>query len=147
MFGVDKPQNVPDTRIAKLLDLLEIEYELEECGDFKVTFALENGRTHIAMIRSQTYEFSDVEMRHIYSPALHSFGAFDQRTANLLLRANTQAKIGGWSVALDNEDNSIAIFVAAVSAELEPEQLAHVLSAVATTADEMEERLTGRDDY
>lgn len=147
MFGTEKSQNTADPRIAQLLDSMEFKYEILENGNFKLTSSLDGDRSHIVFIRSETYEFSDVELRVIYSPAFHSFGSFDQRTANLLLQENMRAEIGAWSLMLDDEQNSIAVFLASVAAELTSEQLGHILFSVATTADEMEARLTGRDEY
>lgn len=147
MLGVKRKDSEGDPRIANALDSLEIKYQLDAIGNFGVGFELSDGRTQLGFIRSQTYEFMDLELREIFSIGLRSSGSFDARTANILLQENEHTKIGAWSVINDNDDNHLAVFTAKISADLDGKELAGAIIAVLNTTDEMEKRLSGRDDF
>lgn len=148
MFGISKnEQPTFDPRVQDVLDRLEIRYRIDEDGDFNVAFELESGRSQSAIIRSQTYEFLGVEIREISSAGLVSQGPFDARTANLLLAQNEQLKIGAWGVVANSEDLHGALFTVKVAVDLPAEEFLGVLQVVLHTADTMEARLSGRDDF
>lgn len=147
MFGVKSRQQEGDPRIAQALRELEIKFEVGDDGDYAFGFDLGDGRSQMGFIRSGTYEFCGIELREILSAGLRSMGPFDARTCNLLLRQNSDVKVGSWSVVKDDEDNHLAIFSAKVSADLSGEALLGVIVGVLKTADEMEARLAGRDDF
>ncbi len=148
MFGITKKQEPSaDPRVAAALQAAEVKYQIDNDGDFRVGFELESGRSQSCIIRSATYEFLGVEIREISSAGLVSQGPFDARTANILLQQNEQVKLGAWGVISDNEDTHAALFTAKISADLPPAELLGVIMAVLTTADEMEARLSGRDDF
>ena len=136
-----------DLRVQSALVELGIPYEIDDEGDFKIRFAMGNGRKHTGYIRTETYDFEGIELREVYSAALRSFGPFDARTMDILLQENIRLKLGLWSVAKDDDDNHIAIFKVRVPASARGQQLLAVISAVLRVADEMESRLSGRDDY
>lgn len=148
MFGTtNKQQTVSDSRVGTALESLELKYQIDDDGDFRVSFELESGRSQSCIIRSATYEFLGLEIREISSIGLISQGPFDARTANVLLQQNEQLKLGAWGVISNNEDVHGAMFTAKISADLPPPELLGVLMAVLNTADEMEARLSGRDDF
>jgi hypothetical protein len=147
MFGIKRKDKEGDPRVARALDSLEIRYGIDSDGDFKFLFHLEDGRTQQGFIRSQTYDFMGIEMREIFSVGLSSSGSFDARTANLLLAENENVKLGAWSVASNREDKHLAIFTAKIAADLDGRALVGAILAVLNTADKMEKRLSGRDDY
>lgn len=147
MFGITNTKPAPDPRIQRTLNELEIRHQITEDGDFQVSFELEGGRSQSAFIRSRTYEFLGLEIREVLSAALLSQGPFDARTANILLQQNTCLKIGAWGVSMDSEEVHAAVFTAKISADLPAQELLGVIEAVIRTADEMEARLSGRDDF
>jgi len=148
MFGItQKKQSGADPRIAAALEAAEVKYQTDDDGDYRVGFELENGRSQTAIIRSRTFEFLGVEIREVTSAGLLSNGPFDSCTANLLLQQNEDVKLGAWGVLKNDEDTHAAVFTAKVSADLPPAELAGVIMAVLTVADEMEARLSGRDDF
>lgn len=147
MFGIKRKDKGGDPRVARALDALEIQYEIDSDGDFHFGFELQDGRNQQGFIRSQTYEFMGLELREIFSVGLSSRGSFDARTANLLLHQNAQMKLGAWSVTSDREDNHLAIFTAKIAADLDGEELLGAIAVVLNTADDMENRLSGRDDF
>jgi hypothetical protein len=147
MIGIKPRSEGGDPRVAKALEELDINFEVDSDGDFKFGFNLGEGRSQLGFIRSKTFEFGGLEMREIFSVGLNSFGAFDARTANFLLEQNGNVKIGGWAIARDDKDHHLALFSAKIAADLAGELLMGVIYAVLTTADRIEERLSGRDDF
>ncbi len=147
MIGIKPKHKEGDPRVARALEALEIKYEVDKDGDFQFGFNLTEERSQMGFIRSSTFRFGEVEMREIFSIGLKSFGPFDSRTANFLLEHNNSVKIGAWATVRDAEDSHLALFTAKVAAELEGELLKEVIVAVLITADEMEKRLSGRDDF
>ena len=147
MFGAKNNLRDGDPRVAKALDELEINYQIDGDGDYRFGFDLGDDRSQIGFIRSATYDFAGVEIREVFSVGLRSFGPFDARTCNLLLVQNSQVKVGAWAVVRDAEDNHLAIFTAKIAADLAGEELLGIIAAVLKTADAMEQRLAGRDDF
>lgn len=147
MFGIKRKDKDGDPRVARALDALDIKYRIDSDGDFQFGFELEDGRTQQGFIRSQTYEFMGLELREIFSVGLSSRGSFDARTANILLHENEKVKLGAWSVTSDREDNHLAIFTAKIAADLDGDELIGAILVVVNTADDMENRLSGRDDF
>jgi hypothetical protein len=147
MFGIKRKSKEGDPRVTAALDALEIHYEVDKDGDFRFGYNLGEGRSQMRFIRSDTYEFAGVEIREVFSVALRSMGPFDARTCGILLEQYSQVKIGSWAVVKDAEDSHLAMFVAKIAADLDGESLLGVIGAVMKTADDMEHRLAGRDDF
>ena len=136
-----------DFRVQSSLADLGIPYDINGAGDYEIRFSMISGRQQTGCIRSETFQFEGIELREVYSAALRSFGPFDARTIDILLQENIRLKLGLWSVAKDDDDNHIAIFKVRVPASARGQQLLAVIGAVLRVADEMESRLSGRDDY
>ena len=147
MLGVTRKNKDGDPRVAEALDALGIDYEIDSDGVYSFLFRLEDGRTQEGFIESETDEFMGMEVRAIWSIGLSSDGAFDARTANLLLQENANVVVGAWSAISDAEDNHLAIFTVKVAADFDGEELEGTILAVVNVADRMEERLSGRDDF
>lgn len=144
MFGA-KPKD-EDPRVRSALEDLSLKFTVDDDGDFRFIFGLENGRSQVGFIRSRTYEFAGVELREIFSPALIVEGDFDQRTANGLLQANANVKVGAWEVQR-TQTRAAAVFCAKVSADLRGRELLAVIIGVLTTADDMEKRYGAGDAF
>jgi hypothetical protein len=147
MFGRRRKEASLDARVQHHLESLDIKYEVDEDGDYRVGFRLKNERTQIGYVRCRTVDFAGMEIMEIFSIALHSFGPFDARTTNILLQESEKVKVGGWGVVQDADDNHLAVFTAKVPTTLTSDEFFAVLFAVVQTADRMEERLSGRDDF
>jgi hypothetical protein len=138
-----------DSRVTTALDELDIPYECNpSTGRFQVLVQLKDGRSQTVFIHSQTNKFLGIELREISSAALESDGPFDARTTNLLLRDNAELFHGDWSIHL-NEDSSkhFAVFSMTGLASLEPDPLSSIIQCVAEVADDMENRLSGLDEF
>ncbi len=147
MFGIQHKSPQADPRVTNALDELRVEYEVDEDGDIVIGTQTYDDRKQVAFIRSATYEVAGVELREIFSVGLKSFGPFDARTANLLLALNSKMKLGAWAVITNENDDHLAIFATKVAADLRGETLRAAIGATLHTADEIEQRLSGRDDF
>jgi len=52
-----------DSRVQALLEELELKYDIDSDGDFRVGFQLENGRSQLGFIRSETTQFGKFDIR------------------------------------------------------------------------------------
>lgn len=147
MFGIREHSSQGDPRVTQALEALNIKFEFDEEGDYRLGTLLPDGRTQIGFIRARTFEFAGVEMREVFSVGLRSFGPFDPRTCNILLQENSSLKIGAWAVVSNTDDVHLAIFSVKVAADLAGPTLGAVIAVVLKTADDMEQRLAGRDDF
>lgn len=87
------------------------------------------------------------EMRDISSIALVSNGPFDARTANFLLRESAKVEFGSWQILVDEENTHLAIFSVKISANIRAKALVDLMTMVARIADELENRLSGLDEF
>lgn len=87
-FFLKAPESLPsgeiasgDPRVKKALDKLGLKYNIDDDGDYKLTFGLGDERSQIVWIKSKTDEILGWEVRHIISicyasktaPPLRSF--------------------------------------------------------------------------
>ena len=91
-------QPTGDIRVQQALEELNINYRLNNNGDFRIGVNLDNGRKQIAWISSQTESFANLEIREIISPAYILEQPLPSGIANLLLEDNAQKKLGAWQV-------------------------------------------------
>ena len=138
---------VGDAHVAACLREIELNYQMDEDGDFRLVMRMENDRSQICVIKSEVEEIFGNRTRKVYSPALRSFGPFDPRTTDILLKENAFLKAGSWLVSADAEDNHLAIFQIVVPHDAPALLLAEVIHAVTLVADHMEQRLSGRDEF
>lgn len=133
----------PDKAVGRALDTLKYTYEVDEDGDYKMVFDMDDGRSQLAFVRSTVEEFGKHKIREIWSPAYNSPGKqFPAAVANRLLEDSQDAKIGAWV-----KQDQLAMFVVKVDANATPEALSDAIDAAIRTADAMELELTEQDEY
>lgn len=133
----------PDKAVGHALDKLDYTYEVDEDGDYKMVFDMDDGRSQLAFVRSTVEEFGKHTIREIWSPAYNSPGKqFPAAVANRLLEDSQDAKMGGWV-----KQDQLAMFVVKVDANATPEALSDAIDAAVRTADAMELELTEQDEY
>jgi hypothetical protein len=135
-----------DGRVARQLTDAGLTYVVDEEGDYRLKFALDDGRSQIAWVASGTSKLGDVEVRDVWSIAGHGTGELPQEMANGLLQANAQQTIGAWQVQRSGAEY-LVVFSAPIDVRADARTVALALDAVMKTADAMEQALTGRDDY
>jgi len=142
----DSPQPVGDPRIKAVLEELEIKYEVDQDGDYKVLFSWEDdGRSQVAFINSGTERLDQMELREIWSAAYVSAKPLKAKVANRLLEDSFQKKLGSWQV-MKTSDQWIGMFTVKIDADADAASIMTALEAVLTSADEMEKELLGLDD-
>ena len=134
-----------DPRVSTLLDQLQIRYEIDPDGDFKLVFDLGNGRSQVAFVNSSTERFGGFEIRETWSIAHISDGPLDADLANELLQRSRRLKFGGWGVDLRGDRHHI-IFTVHLSADSDAAALMQALEITLSMSDELERELTGDHD-
>lgn len=140
-FAADAP--VADAALGKQLDAMAIKYQVDEDGDYRMTFELADGRTQLVYARSPVESAGANRVREIWSPGLkYSTPELDAKVANRLLQNSGEVIMGGWT-----RQASMAMFVVKVPANASPQELRDAIEAAAACADAMEKELTaGKDE-
>ena len=77
-----------DPAIATQLKKLGYEYEVDDDGDYKLTFSLDGDRSQLAFVLSQTESFGQFRIREVWAPAYRSpTGEFMPFKAILIIAA------------------------------------------------------------
>lgn len=137
-------KNTHDSRISILLEELEIEYQLDDDGDFQAVFQLDDKRSQTVYISSSTNTIAGLEIRKVYSIGYMSEKPLGQKIANLLLGINHSSRLGAWQV-MSSENAYYAAYNAQIAANTDANTLSTVLKAVVESADSIEDYLTGAD--
>jgi hypothetical protein len=136
-----------DSRVQALLNELEMKYDIDSDGDFRVGFQLEDGRTQLAFIRSETTQFGKFDIREIFAVAHISEGPLDAELANALLIYNAHIKLGSWRVQRQDDDKCVVAFAVQIAADTDAKSLHTALSLVIDTADDIERKLDEEDKF
>lgn len=133
-----------DRRVEKLLDRARIAYEVDDQGDFRVTYALAEGRSQMVIVRSPTSAYGALDQREIVSAGYRSATlTLPPEVANRLLELNANARLGGWA-----RQGPMALLVTRIPADADGRELADALEYTARAADAAERELNGgKDDY
>jgi hypothetical protein len=144
LAGAAEPAATPDPAIRAQLDKLGYKHEVDEDGDFKLTFSMKDDRTQLVFVRSQVETYGSHRVREIWSPAyLADQDQFPVEVANRLLQDSQDSKIGAWA-----KQGRYAVFVVKLPADASAEQLDDAIDAAIRSADEMEASLTpGKDQF
>lgn len=142
--GAAEPAHDPDPVIREQLDKLGYKHEVDEDGDFKLTFNLEGNRSQLVFVRSQVETYGSHRVREIWSAAyLADQDQFPAEIANQLLQATQDSKLGAWA-----KQERYAVFVVKLPANASAEELDDAIDAAVRSADEMEATLTpGKDQF
>jgi hypothetical protein len=136
-----------DSRVQALLEELELKYDIDSDGDFRVGFELDDGRTQLAFIRSETTQFGKFDIREIFSVAHISEGPLDGQLANALLIYNAHVKLGSWRMERQDDDRCIVAFAVQIAANTDATSLYTALRLVIDTADDIERKLDEEDQF
>jgi hypothetical protein len=137
---------VADSRVARLLTEAGLSYAVDDEGDYRLSSALDDGRSQVAWVASATAKVGDLEVRDLWSIAYRSTGQVPQEIANGLLQANAAQTLGAWQVQRLGEEY-LLVYSAPIDAKTDARTLALALDAVMRTADAMEQALTGKDEF
>jgi hypothetical protein len=132
----DKTVRNPDPRVEKALKKLGLKYEVDEDGDFKLVFAVEDNR-------STTETLGKMEIREVWS-LIAKFASNSTCDLSLeLFEKHGTFKIGSYQYKKLRSGSYLLVFIVHLSAE----ELGSIVRAVARTADETEMAIVGDDDF
>lgn len=141
-------QNTPDARVSRALNSLNLRYEVQNSGAYRVTVRFNTqDRRQSALITSSTNTISSLEVREVSSLAYIHNGPLPANLANRLLQDNSRRTLGAWRILQLSDGSHAVLFAAQVDANASPEHLQAVLTAVLSTADLMEQELTNEDRF
>lgn len=133
----------PDEHVVARLAELEYTYEMDEDGDFRLDFELEDGRQQLAWIRNRTYENHGVAMRDVWSVAFRLPGKYVSiKLADRLLTGSWKGVLGGWA-----RDGDQIIYIVKVPATADAALLAAALGEAIDNADALERERSEQDNY
>jgi hypothetical protein len=133
----------PDPAVKAQLDSLGVKYDVDDDGDYKITFDLGEGRSQLVWIRSATETYGSLKVREIWSPGYKlDDKPLPAAIANRLLEHSHGVILGGWT-----KQKTYAMFVVKLPVSATAKQLRDAAEAASDCADEIEKELTpGKDD-
>lgn len=139
-IGKARPKS--DPRVETILEDLDIKYEIDEDGDYRVIFEVEDGRSQLAFIRSATSEYKGLEVREILSIAYRSErDVIPADVATTLLEDTYNKKLGCWG-----KQGKTVVFIVRIDADADAKSLESSLMYALAAADEMEAEFAGDKD-
>lgn len=134
-----------DVRVRRALESAGVKYTVDSDGDYRVHWTLENGRTHVVFVNSNTTRLGSMELRKVWALAF----AADEVSANnlrALLELNAKYKVGGWCM-VKRDNKYVVSFDITVAANCAGQALRTFTQIVASTADEIENTVTKADQF
>ncbi|MGI8467987.1 MAG: hypothetical protein ACR2N3_05995 [Pyrinomonadaceae bacterium] len=135
-----------DARVEKALKQTKTEYEVEKDGMYKVTLGTTGKRSQAAFIVSETDKIYGSEMRGVFSYAMISDDSPSPEITNLLLAQNME-NVSFWAIQKEKDGKFAIINIIYIPADADGKKLDWALKNVILAADEMEERLTKKDEF
>lgn len=135
-----------DHRVKRALIDQDIKYEIDDDGDFKVIYTLDDDRTQLAWIFSETEKYRTTEVREVRSLAYISEYPLSSSKLLWLLKNSNMQKIGGWVVE-ELDDGFLVVFVVKLDADASSSELEDAIRCAVTEADDLEAEWDGGDDY
>jgi hypothetical protein len=133
-----------DPSVKSRLDARGVKYDVDDDGDFKVTYSYsKEKRSQLVFVSGDTESVGGFEIREVFSPAGRvGKDGIDGKKALELLAESRKNKLGGWELSGD-----VLYFVIKVPDNVDAAQLESAMDIAAETADDMEIKLSGdRDD-
>ena len=129
-----------DASVQTRLDSRGVKYEVDEDGDYKVTYNYKSeGRTQLVFVSGATESFEGIKIREVFAPAAWvDRDNVDGARALELLRDSRGQKIGAWEIGGD-----VLYYVVKVPDSIDAAQLETVMDIAAGTADNKEIELSG----
>jgi hypothetical protein len=135
-----------DARVKAALDAEKITYEISPAKNFRVIFDYtDDKRSQLVIINSSTSDFHGVSWRDVYSEAFSVKGPLSAQQANALLADSDTHVFGAWCTD-QKEGMTHVYYQVAIPATASPKDLHNAISLVASAADEMEKKITKKDD-
>lgn len=133
-----------DASVGKKLAAQELKYEVDEDGDYKLLFGLDDDRSQVVWVRSPVETLGGMRIREVLSiggklgkpKGAEETGTQAALVKDAMLKSSAQ-KLGGW-VLKASDDDRVFYYVAQIPADLNAEDLETVARVVAQNGDEFE---------
>lgn len=135
-----------DPRVATALAAADLKFETDGDGDYRMVIRVDDERTQLVYVNTRTETYSGLEIREVWAIGGQTAGDFSADIANRLLEDNHLRKIGAWAIRTLNSKPT-AVFVAKIPAVVSAEELKTTIQAVIATADEIEKKHFGGDEF
>lgn len=140
-----KPATLGDARVTNALNQTKTPFSVDNDGMYMVTYDLPNKRRQKIFIKSKTVKINGLELRGVLSYATINEKQPTPEIAYQLLQKNLD-QFSFWALMKLDEDEYAVVNMIYIPADLDGKKLDGILSTVAFAADEMEERLTKKDE-
>ena len=134
-----------DPRVETQLKALDLKYEVDKDGDYKLVYDLGENRTQVVFINSATNKVGDMEVREIWSPAMAGQEAPDAKVLQKVLEYSQDRVIGAWQ-AMGGENTCVLDYAVKLPVECSDKMLGVAAIVAANSADKMEKELSGGKD-
>lgn len=118
-----------------------------EFTNFRLHYTLDDDRTHLVIVESNTSKLGAMEIRDIWGIGWKGPQELSAAAANQLLKDSADKKIGAWELHMEKDGTFFAIFNVKAPANSDGTALRSLTSAVATVADSIEELLLQSDEF
>ncbi len=139
-------KNKADTRVAAILNDLNLTYKVTSSGNYSVTYDEDNGRTQVVYVMSKTDTYKGVEIREIWSIA----GNFDKEPEATqlidLMEESAKNKIGDWALEEQDDGTYLLFYTIKSPVSIDNKAFGMMLQFAADVADAREKDLFDTDD-
>lgn len=142
--GAAAPSGKGDPRVYRALSTAGVNFTVDDDGDFRVNWTLENRRTHNTFINSAVSNYSGMELREVWAVGF-VVNSIDANNLQALLELNATYKLGAWEVQKKPNGQMWAVFSVKVAADASGEVLKVISNLVAQAADGIEATATHED--
>ena len=131
----------PDPQVRRALDQEELNYEVDEDGDFRMIFNVGGGRSQLVWVKSRTVDAAGLEIRRVFSMVYfqEEDSPVPDRVAQWALQRNPNMG------SVRSTGNGVVFFEVQVDANASPSTLSSVINGVAGIADKYEQEQSSGD--
>lgn len=140
-------KSTADPRVKKAFDKLGLKYDINDKGNYLVTFTMESDeeRSQLVRIMSGTEKYRGAEIREIWTLAADLEDYPDEEILYRMMAENSTNKLGAW--AMEASDDGVNIYYTTkIPVNITAEDLKMFIYFVAEIGDELEVELLGTDD-
>ena len=131
-----------DSRVQTALVREGVGFRHSDHVDFLAEIGIDDGRTQLVVVDSETKKEGEYEYREIWSVAYKGEPLTERRLEELLV-GNGNVKVGGWRILV--EDQWVVVFSVRIAADADGSKIKSAISICAVMADRKEKEWSGSD--
>ena len=139
-------KNKADTRVAAILNNLNLTYKVTSSGNYSVTYNEDNGRTQDVFIMSSTDTYKGIEIREIWSNAGNFDTEPDATQLIDLMSESAKNKIGDWALESQDDGTYLLFYTIKSPVKIDDAAFKMMLQFTADIADARELEIFDADD-